>query len=165
MGAVFYFDNSIARQLMPVFNHRFVVDASLEAVRTFHRDTSILKKLTPPPTFVNVHEFEPLEEGSIARFTLWAGPIPLKWKAIHKNVTNESFTDVQVEGPAKSWAHTHTFERISNEQTAVIDHIEFEHHPGFNGLMTRFLFANMNLKIMFRYRQWVTQRELKKPIS
>lgn len=33
---------------MPVFDYRFTVPASLEAVRGFHRDTSALKTLTPP---------------------------------------------------------------------------------------------------------------------
>ena len=40
---------------MPVFDYSFTVPASLAAVRDFHRDTSALKRLTPPPTIVQLH--------------------------------------------------------------------------------------------------------------
>jgi cysteine-rich repeat protein len=98
---------------MPVFDYSFTVDAPLEAVRDFHHDTSALKKLTPPPTIVQLHSIEPLGEGSVSRFTLWVGPLPLKWKAVHRNVSDRGFTDVQAEGPAAKWEHTHTFVPLS----------------------------------------------------
>ena len=62
---------------MPTFEFRFRVPAPLSVVRRFHHDTSALKKLTPPPVFVQLHEIEPLSEGSVSRFTLWMGPLPL----------------------------------------------------------------------------------------
>ena len=51
---------------MPVFDYSFTVDAPLEAVQDFHHDTSALKKLTPPPTIVQLHSIEPLGEGSVS---------------------------------------------------------------------------------------------------
>lgn len=33
---------------MPTFDYEFTVNASLRAVRGFHRETSALKRLTPP---------------------------------------------------------------------------------------------------------------------
>ena len=53
---------------MPVFDFSFTVDAPLSAVRDFHRDTSALKRLTPPPTFVRLISIEPLAEGSVSKF-------------------------------------------------------------------------------------------------
>ena len=94
---------------MPVFDFRFNVDASLESVREFHRDTSALKRLTPPPTIVQLHKVEPLGEGSVSEFTLWVGPMPLRWKAVHRDVSETGFTDIQVSGPARAWEHTHRF--------------------------------------------------------
>ena len=83
---------------MPVFDYKFTVQASLQAVRDFHGDTSALKRLTPPPTIVQLHDIEPLAEGSISKFTLWFGPLPLRWVAIR--VSDFGFTDIQSEGPA-----------------------------------------------------------------
>lgn len=143
---------------MPIFEYRFTVPASLEVVREFHHDTSALKRLTPPPTIVQLHRIEPLAEGSTSRFTLWVGPLPLHWTAVHRDVSENGFTDVQTEGPAKKWEHTHTFVALSAVSTEVQEHIEFEHKNGFWGLVTRLLFAKPNLYFMFTYRKWVTQR-------
>lgn len=143
---------------MPIFDFSFRVPASLEAVRQFHHDTSALKRLTPPPTIVQLHEIEPLAEGSVSRFTLWVGPIPLHWTAQHRNVTDHGFTDIQVKGPAQKWEHTHTFVPLDEKQTEIREHIEYEHFPGSRGLLTRVLFAKPNLYFMFSYRRWVTRR-------
>ena len=147
---------------MPVFNFQFKVNASLEAVRQFHHDTRALKRLTPPPTIVQIHSVEPLAEGSVSRFTLWVGPLPLRWKAVHRDVSDGGFTDIQAEGPAKRWEHTHSFVAIDDEHTEVREHIEYEHDKGFWGIVTRVLFARPNLYLMFTYRKLVTRWAVRK---
>ncbi len=150
---------------MPVFDYRFEVDASLEAVRAFHHDTSALKILTPPPTIVQLHEIQPLAEGSVSRFTLWVGPLPLRWTAVHRDVTERGFTDVQAQGPAAKWEHTHRFTPLANGRTGIHEHIEYAHKSGFWGVVTRLLFAPPNLHLMFAYRSAVTRRRLRRPIA
>ena len=145
---------------MPVFDYAFTVDAPLDAVRDFHRNTSALKRLTPPPTLVQLHSIEPLAEGSVSEFTLWVGPLPLRWKAVHRDVSAQGFTDVQAAGPAAKWEHTHSFVPLSEGLTEIREHIEFEHKPGLWGLVTRVLFSRPNLLLMFGYRRWVTRRAL-----
>ena len=147
---------------MPVFDYSFTVAAPLAAVRDFHRDTRALKILTPPPTIVRLHSVEPLAEGSVSRFTLWVGPVPLKWKAVHRNVTDRGFTDVQAEGPAARWEHTHTFVPLSETVTEIREHIEYEHARGPWGVLTRILFSKPNLWLMFSYRAFVTRRHLRR---
>ena len=142
---------------MPVFDFAFRVDASPAAVREFHHDTRALRRLTPPPTFVQLHSIEPLGEGSVSRFTLWVGPVPLRWKAVHRDVTDHGFTDVQAEGPAAKWEHTHSFVPLDDGTTEIREHIEFEHKPGLAGLLTRVLFSRPNLLAMFTYRMLVTR--------
>ncbi len=142
---------------MPVFEYTFLVNAPLEAVREFHRDTSALKRLTPPPTIVQLHAIEPLAEGSVSTFTLWVGPLPLRWKAIHRDVSPNGFTDVQAEGPARKWEHTHTFVSESDRTTRIHEHIEYEHQAGCRGIVTRILFARANLYLMFTYRKLATR--------
>jgi len=142
---------------MPVFDFRFRVEAPLEAVREFHKDTRALKRLTPPPTLVQIHSVEPLGEGSVSQFTLWVGPLPLVWTAVHRDVSERGFTDVQSAGPARRWEHTHRFIPIDANTTEIHEHIEFEHQSGGWGLVTRMLFAYPNLLLMFTYRKWVTR--------
>ena len=145
---------------MPVFDFQFTVKAPIQAVRSLHNDTSTLKRLTPPPTFVQLHDVEPLAEGSSSRFTLWVGPLPLRWTAIHRDVSERGFTDVLTQGPAKRWEHTHTFTSLADHETEIAEHIEYEHNSGFWGLVTRVLFARPNLYLMFSYRKWGTRRYL-----
>jgi ligand-binding SRPBCC domain-containing protein len=147
---------------MPVFDFRFTVDAPLSAVRDFHRDTRALKRLTPPPTLVQLHSIEPMAEGSVSKFTLWVGPLPLRWTAVHRGVSERGFTDIQTEGPAKRWEHTHTFTPLTAEKTEIWEHIEYEHQAGIWGLVTRLLFARPNLYLMFTYRKWVTRHFLRR---
>jgi len=142
---------------MPTFDYSFTVHAPLSAVKAFHGDTSALKRLTPPPTIVQLHSIEPLAEGSVSTFTLWVGPLPLRWTAVHRNVSPRGFTDVQASGPAARWEHTHTFTPLDADTTRIDEHIEFEHKPGFWGVVTRLLFSRPNLLLMFTYRKLATR--------
>lgn len=146
---------------MPHFDYVFTVDAPLSAVADFHHSTDILKRLTPPPMFVQIHEFGAMREGMVARFTLWLGPIPLRWRARHENVGPNGFTDVQEEGPLATWRHTHTFSAESPTRSRVHEHIDYTHRPGLPGLFTRLLFSQAGLTGLFTYRRLVTQRALR----
>ena len=88
---------------MSEFDYSFVVEAPLEAVSEFHYSTATLKKLTPPPVFVQLHAVEPLGEGSVSEFTMWFGPLPVRWRAVHSNVSQDGFTDRQERGLMKRW--------------------------------------------------------------
>ena len=143
---------------MLIFEHNFTVNAPLEQVVNFHRDSHILKRLTPPPLIMQIHRFEPLAENSIANFTLWFGPLPIHWVAVHVNVDfPHSFTDIQHQGPLKYWRHTHAFIPIGDSLTRVNDTIKFEHHAGLKGLLSRLLFPKPALKTLFSYRKAVTR--------
>lgn len=142
---------------MPVFDFEFTVDAPVTAVSHFHHDTRILKKLSPPPIFVHIHRFEPLNEGSEAEFTLWFGPLPLRWLAVHSDVSLNGFTDTQARGPLKYWQHTHQFTAVSSTTTQVHEHIEYRHKPGLPGLLTRLLFNKAGLFALFTARKWLTR--------
>jgi ligand-binding SRPBCC domain-containing protein len=143
---------------VPVFEHRFEVKAPLAAVRAFHADSSALRKLTPPPTVIQLHRFGPLEDGMVAEFTLWLGPVPVRWKARHEDVGPSGFVDVQVEGPMAAWRHTHRFEPLAADRTEVRDRVEYEHPGGLRGLGTRLLFSRVALRGLFSYRALATRR-------
>ena len=146
---------------MPVFDYIFTVAAPLTAVAAFHHDTRVLKRLTPPPLIIQVHKFEPMAEGSIGEFTLWVGPIPLHWTAVHSNVSERGFTDRQELGPLKFWQHTHRFTAMSPTATQIHEHIEYSYPAGLGSLFTRLLFNNLGLTMMFTARKSITRRALK----
>jgi ligand-binding SRPBCC domain-containing protein len=142
---------------MNQFTYSFLVNAPVTAVSAFHHDTRILKKLSPPPIFVQIHHFEPLGEGSRAEFTLWFGPLPVRWTAVHHHVGPHGFTDVQESGPLQSWSHTHTFTAVDPHTTRVTEQITYAHHPGKRGLLSRILFAKPGLYLLFTARKLLTR--------
>ncbi len=147
---------------MKTFNHSFVVPASLEEVAAFHKDTNTLKALTPPPVFVQIHKVEPLAENSISEFTMWVGPIPMRWVALHTQVDPQhGFTDTQTSGPLAYWQHQHQFIAIDPTSTRVNDTITYQHKPGFVGLFTQIMFSTAALKLMFWYRSMATRAGVK----
>lgn len=144
-----------------VFDYVFNVRSTLAAVSAFHRDARALKRLSPPPLWVQLHQVEPLGENSIADFTLWLGCLPIRWTAVHSQVSAErGFTDIQQRGPMKFWKHTHRFMALDSQTVRISDHIEYEHAPGLRGLMSRLLFNPLALRFLFAYRGWVTRRAL-----
>jgi ligand-binding SRPBCC domain-containing protein len=144
-----------------VFTAEFAVKAPIEAVAAFHRDTRALKKLSPPPMVVQLHRVDPMAEGSVSEFTMWLGPIPIRWRAIHSQVGPTGFTDTQDQGPLAFWQHTHHFQSMEDGKTRVQDRVEYCHHPGIKGLLSRLLFSKVGLTALFTYRKWATRRALK----
>ena len=141
---------------MPTFDYAFDVSAPVQAVAAFHEDTRVLRRLTP--AYVHIHRFDPLADGAIAEFTVWFGPIPIRWRAVHRDVGPNGFTDIQDEGPLQSWVHTHRFEATGADSTQVTEHIDYEYEPGWRGLMGRLFFGPPALRVLFAYRAWRTRR-------
>lgn len=150
---------------MKKFNSNFIVNASLKKVASFHSSTSALKKLTPPPMFVQLHSFEPLANGSLAKFTLWLGPLPLHWLAKHEDVTENGFIDNQIEGPMAYWRHEHAFEAIDDHKTRITDSITYQFPKGIRGWLLRLLFNQIGLRFMFIYRAIATKRATRDTIQ
>lgn len=140
---------------MKQYKHQFIVNAPLMVVADFHQDSRALRQLSPPPIWVQFHEVEPLGEGSVADFTMWLGPLPIRWTAVHTQVTPHGFSDTQKRGPFKSWTHRHRFQELDNGRTEVIDEIEAE--PG--SLLSHFMW--LNLPVLFAYRGWRTRWTLR----
>lgn len=146
---------------MSTFEHSFVLDASLASVSEFHSDTRVLRRLTPPPIIVQLHRVDPLREGSISEFTLWFGPVPVRWRALHSQVdARRGFTDTQIGGPMRFWRHRHTFNDLGNGRVEVAEHVDYQHERGWRGLFSRLLFAPPALRFLFYYRELATRRAL-----
>jgi ligand-binding SRPBCC domain-containing protein len=99
---------------------------------------------------------DPLAEGSISEFTLWFGPIPVRWTALHLEVDRQSgFTDVQTAGPFRSWRHSHRFVSSPEGGARIVEHVEYQHDTGWAGLLTRVFFSRPMLFLLFNYRSAV----------
>ncbi len=140
------------------FHYQFEVPASQAAVAQFHRDTRALRWLTPPPLLVQFHYLEPMAEGSIAEFTLWFGPFPVRWRAVHSQVDLlKGFTDTQVKGPLRFWRHRHSFDALDDQRTRIREDIEYEFPSGMAGWWTRLVYSPFALRLLFTYRGWITR--------
>jgi ligand-binding SRPBCC domain-containing protein len=145
---------------MAVYHHEFIVNAPLQAVRDFHRRSASMGAITPPPVIVRIHDApELLGEGDEMRFTMWLGPLPIRWHARIEQVSPNGFVDRQLDGPFRRWDHTHRFEAIDEQTTRVIDQIETEYK---SDPWSRVLGMGMrlNLPVLFAFRQWKTKRLL-----
>lgn len=135
--------------------------ASLDELRRFHEDPQALAMLTPPPIFAQLRRDErrSISEGEV-EFTLWFGPLPLRWLARHEpGPSPDSFADVQLRGPMAYWRHEHIFRELP-EGVELTDRITLAHQPGLWGLFTRLAFDGLPLRILFAFRHWRTGRAL-----
>lgn len=142
------------------YTHRFLVDAPQAQVSNFHAASTSMAAITPPPVVAQVHRAPArLLEGDEMDFTLWLGPLPIRWLARIEDVSPAGFTDRQVQGPFRNWVHRHTFEPVNQSTTAVIDEIEFslKKHPWW-GLVGLGMW--LTLPLLFAYRSRKTRRLL-----
>ena len=143
------------------YKHRFKVKAPLADVAEFHSQSASMGDITPPPAVVKVHQAPArLDDGDEMDFTVWLGPLPVRWKARIENVSATGFVDRQLEGPFRCWTHRHSFKPIDEQTTEVVDEIEFKlaKHP-VRGIMG--LGMSLSLPFLFAYRGWKTRRLLK----
>jgi ligand-binding SRPBCC domain-containing protein len=143
------------------FEHSSVMDTTVEKLVDFHAAPEAFSKLNMPGTFAQIHrrDLPTMTEGEV-EFTLWLGPIPVRWHARHEPSVNEhSFADNQLSGPMDYWRHEHIIEP-EGANVRLTDRITLSHKDGFAGFLTRLLFDGLPLKILFMYRHWVTRRDV-----
>ena len=144
------------------YQHRFRVRAPLEAVADFHSRSASLAAITPPPVVVRVHRAPEIQrEGDEMDFTVWLGPLPVRWLACIENVSATGFTDLQVRGPFNAWIHRHSFVRVDEQTTDVVDEVtvELRAHPLWGPVG---LGMWLTLPLLFAYRAWKTKRILER---
>lgn len=146
-----------------VFRSVFSVSAGIEAVAAFHHNPRALRWLTPPPILVQFHRLDPLGEGAVVEFTMWFAFIPVRWQALHQDYdAARGFTDVQVSGPLAKWVHTHAFEPVDACTTRIKDTVIYQHAPGWRGWLSRMIFSNPGLTLLFVYRKLATRFMLRR---
>lgn len=140
--------------------HRFRVKSSLEQVVAFHRQSTSMAAITPFPIKAVIHAAPTvLTNNDEMDFTLWMGPLPIRWLARIEQSSANSFVDRQLRGPHKKWVHRHTFSTLPDGTVEVLDEVEVELA---NQWVWRVLGFAMwiNLPILFAFRGWKTRRLL-----
>lgn len=144
-----------------IYRHRFEVNASRPTVAAFHRQSASMGAITPPPVIVKVHSApELLADGDEMDFTLWLGPLPIRWHARIEAVSEAGFIDRQLRGPFRKWEHHHRFEQVDETTTAVIDEVTAELS---SNLFWKVVGASMwlSLPMLFAFRGWKTRQLLR----
>lgn len=142
------------------YNHRFQVRVPLSAVVEFHSHSASMAAITPPPIIVRIDEApDVLQDGDEMAFTLWLGPLPLRWRARIEQVGPTGFVDRLLTGPYKSWVHRHAYSVVGPTATEVLDmvSVELSEQP-FWRLIGLGMWLGMPL--LFSYRGWRTRRLL-----
>ena len=147
-----------------IFEHRSQFDGvTVQALMDFHADAAALKMLTPPPIFVQMKRDErtSLTDGDLY-FTLWMGPIPVRWHAQHQpGPTAASFADEMIDGPLAYWRHVHRFD-ATPDGAELTDMVTLAHRPGWRGVLTRLIYDGLPLRILFIYRHFRTRLALRR---
>jgi ligand-binding SRPBCC domain-containing protein len=142
------------------YQHRVQVHAPASVVADFHSQTENMVAITPPFVPVQLgHAPAHPEGGDQMAFTMWLGPIPVRWRTYFSQVSDTGFTDTQLEGPFRYWVHRHTFLPLDGQTTEVVDEVRaaLRWHIlwGIVGLMMW-----LGLPVLFAYRGWKTRRLL-----
>lgn len=141
-----------------VFETSSLIKTTMPHIIEFHEDPAALSKLSPPPIFAQMRrdDRQSLTEGDL-EFTLWLGPIPIKWWARHEpGPTATSFADRMVDGPMAYWRHEHIFTQEA-DGVRLTDRVTLAHKGGLQGLFTRLMFDGLPLRILFFYRHLRTR--------
>ena len=142
------------------YRHTFRVRAPLARVADFHTSAFSLKAITPPFIPMQLHAApEQMGDGDEMVFTMWLGPLPVRWTARVEGVSPTGFQDRQVQGPFASWTHRHSFDAVDETTTDVIDEVEARLKPhllwGAVGLAMW-----LGLPLLFGFRARKTRRLL-----
>jgi ligand-binding SRPBCC domain-containing protein len=147
---------------MMEFKSQFNVRAPVESVRSFHNSASSLHAITPPIIpMTSVEASDPLTDGAELAFTLWMGPIPVRWTAQIEDFQPHGFVDRQLTGPFAAWSHRHSFIPLDEWNTRVDDHVSYQLKSNpvwwlLGGSMA------LGLPLLFRYRAYKTKQLLEK---
>jgi len=141
---------------LKTFHHYFVVDASIDKVWNFYTDLHHLEIITPKRLDLKIIESSS-NKITLSQTAYFSSKIMTRitWKTKITVCQPYTYVDEMSNALFKRWKHTHVFHKINENQTKVIDEIEFELQYGFIGKMFEW-YALAKLKKIFEHRQQAT---------
>ena len=146
---------------MRKFYHTFTVNADINRVWEFYTDIGHLEVITPPEMqlkMVRSTTGYKLAEGT----EVWLTAVPVTRSNWHSKITSLKpyvYVDEMLSGRFKVWKHVHSFRKIDEKTTEVIDEIDFELPYGFLGRMFEG-YAYRQLEQIFEHRKQATIKVL-----
>jgi uncharacterized protein (TIGR01777 family) len=152
---------------VPMSGGRIVVERTTRLPHTpdqvwaWHVRPGAFERLTPPWEHARVLERPTsLDNGSRVVLEVRVGPVPVRWVAVHRDVTpGRGFVDEQVEGPFAHWVHEHLF-APDRDGCMVTDRITCTPPLGAVGGIFAGPFLRAKLERMLRYRHAVLGADL-----
>ncbi len=146
---------------MGTFEHSFVVDCSIDKVWNFYTDIEHLKVITPKKMNLKIIQSssQTIMNHQDAIIEAKIGFMTKKWHTKITSLKKYEYVDEMMYGPFKKWKHTHRFKKLDEDQTEIIDKIEFELPYGRLGKMFEG-FAYKNLNKIFKFRKFQTINKL-----
>jgi ligand-binding SRPBCC domain-containing protein len=135
-----------------------VIPCTQQQLWEFHQSAEALKILTPPSRQVRLlNDDLEVRNGAVHKIAVKQFGLWLEWHALISEVTPpEYFVDSIQKGPFKKWRHKHTFRKVSESETELIDEIEYQLPMGPFGAIANALFVEKDLQSMFAYRHQQT---------
>ena len=144
------------------YRRRTRINASAEAVFAWHARPGALERLTPPWERVTVESRTGgVEAGARVVLRVDAGPVRLRWIAVHDDVIpGRQFCDQQAQGPFRYWRHRHRFEPAGTSACRLEDDLEYALPLGWVGRIVAGGSIHEKLDRMFAYRHAVTKADI-----
>jgi uncharacterized protein len=145
-----------------VIERTSTLPASAEEAFAWHARPGAFERLTPPWERIDVVERTGgIEDGARATLRVHAGPVPLRWVAVHQDyVPGRRFVDEQVEGPFSHWVHQHLFQPVEPAASRYTDRIEFAPPFGTLGAAAGMWLARPRVERMLAYRHSILREDL-----
>lgn len=147
---------------MPVFEYESPIDSDVQNLFNYHANPGALNRLVPPWENITIRERgDSLAVGSevVIRNSLFG--VPVTWRARHTQLKSpESFQDIQLSGPFKTWVHDHDFRSDGRGRSILRDRVQFENKFGFIGKIGLSI-VRAKLGAMFAYRHRTTMEDLR----
>ncbi len=144
------------------FQRRSRIAAPAEAVFAWHARPGALERLVPPWERVAVEERAGgIEDGARVVLRVGAGPLRLRWVAVHDQVVpGRQFCDRQERGPFRYWRHSHRFAPDGPAACQLEDDVEYALPLGPLGTMVAGRHVRKKLQRMFDYRHAVAKEDI-----
>lgn len=133
------------------------LNSPLEKVFEFFADAGNLEKITPPELNFHITTPQPIDikKDTLIDYNLKLRGLPIKWRTLISEWNPPfSFIDQQLSGPYKQWIHLHTFSKISENETLVMDKVRYRLPFEPFGDIAHF-FVRRELDYIFAYRHKV----------
>tara|TARA_Y100000741_G_C18096373_1_gene494961 strand:- start:282 stop:734 length:453 start_codon:yes stop_codon:yes gene_type:complete len=133
-----------------------IISKNILDVFDFFSRAENLATITPPKMKFKILTPTPIEmkEGALIDYTVRVLGIPIRWRTlITKYQPPDIFIDQQLKGPYSLWHHTHTFEKISQNETLIKDIVVYTIPFGFIGRIVHFLYIKKDLDKIFNFRK------------